>query len=90
VQGEKILGIITEKDITKNIANSTKKVSSVMTKQITTIDPNENIEEAAIIMSKNKIKHMPVVNKNSKLLGIITSTDILKHSEDLDDDFLFD
>ncbi|MBM3247158.1 CBS domain-containing protein, partial [Candidatus Pacearchaeota archaeon] len=38
------------------------------------------------LMAKNKIKHLPVL-KNDKLVGIITSGDLLQEPEDIDEDF---
>jgi len=89
LKGGEIAGIITEKDITKNAPNLTKRVSSVMFKSIVTVDHEEELDHAAFLMSKNKIKHLPVV-KEEKLVGVITATDLIDNVEDLDDDFFFD
>ncbi len=89
VKGEDIYGIVTEHDITKNADNLLKKISNTMTKNVLTIQENEDIEEAAEIMSKNKIKRLPVVNEDGKLTGIITVTDLIAHAEELGEDFLF-
>ena len=40
-------------------------------------------------MAKNKIKKLPVVNKG-KLVGILTATDVIAHSKQLNQDFFFD
>ena len=89
VKGSKITGIITEKDIIENISNSGKKISSVMAKKVVTVNQEEDIDEAAMIMAKNKIKRLPVVDKNGDLLGIITATDLLANSDELNEDFMF-
>ena len=56
---------------------STRKVRTVMRRQPFTIEPEANAADAAAIMAKRKIGALPVVSKG-KLVGIITSTDILK------------
>ena len=89
-KGERITGIVTEKDIVKNISDSRKKIFSLMSKNIVEVDENENIEDAAEMMAKNKVKHLPVIDKNEKLAGIITSTDIIAHSDDIDEDFFLE
>ena len=86
---KKIVGIITENDVIKNISSLNGKISKSMTKNVITIDSGESIENAAVIMGKNKIKRLPVI-KNENLVGIITATDILANSEDLGESFFFD
>jgi len=86
VHEETIRGIVTEKDITKNADNLSKRVSSVMVRNTITIDAEDEISNAAELMAKNKIKHLPVL-KNDKLVGIITSGDLLQEPEDIDEDF---
>ena len=90
VKGNIILGIITERDIMNNVLNLDKKVYSVMPKKVITIKQDQDIDDAAMLMSRNKIRRLPVVNTNEKLVGIITSTDLIAHSEDIGDEFLFD
>lgn len=89
VKGDKILGIITENDFVKHADNMNQKVSSVMSKKVVTIEEDDEIDYAADIMTKNKIKRIPVV-KDEKLTGIITSSDLVAHSEDLNEDFLIE
>ncbi len=50
-----------------------------MTQPLITIDPNTAVEEAAPIMANNTIKTLPVIEKN-KILGILTSSDIVKNN----------
>lgn len=90
VKEDKILGILTERDIMINVANIQKRISAIMAKQIVTIDQGDDMDDAAMIMAKHKIKHLPVVNKDGKLAGIITATDLIAHSDDLNEDFFFE
>ncbi len=90
VKGDKILGILTERDIMNNISNLGAKISTVMARKVITIDREEDIDEAALLMTKNKIRRLPVVDNDKRLVGIITSTDLIAHSEDISEEFLFD
>lgn len=90
VSGDDIRGIVTEKDITENISSTDKKISSFIKKDVVTVENNEELDRAALLMKKNKINHLPVVNNDGKLVGIISSRDLIENSEDLGDDFLFD
>jgi acetoin utilization protein AcuB len=51
-------------------------VSRSMTKKVITIGPDADIFEAQEKMAKNKIRHLPVVAKDNKLVGIVTDRDI--------------
>lgn len=89
----KIIGIITERDILSKVVAAGKgsasmSVRDLMTANIITIEPEENIEEAASIMSKHKIKKLPVVS-GDRLVGIITATDIVMHADEIGELYLF-
>lgn len=91
VEKGKLVGIITERDILKYVATSAKPnapVSKVMSKNVKTVASNSDIEEAAAIMTQNKIKKLPVVDRG-KLVGIVTATDLVAHAENFDEPFFF-
>ena len=51
-------------------------VSRSMTPRVITIDPESNIFKAQQLMAENKIRHLPVVDENQRLIGIVTDRDI--------------
>jgi CBS domain-containing membrane protein len=53
-------------------------VEQVMTKNLTTIFPETTIKEAAEILSKNEFHALPVI-ENGLLVGIVTTTDLIKY-----------
>ena len=53
-------------------------VEQVMTKNLTTIVPATTIKEAAEILSKNEFHALPVL-ENDVLVGIVTTTDLIKY-----------
>ncbi len=55
-----------------------KVVKSVMSSPAITIKPNASIEEASRMLIENGINHLPVVDDEGKLIGIVTSWDIAK------------
>jgi len=55
-----------------------KKVQNIMRRGVLTVHPDTYASEAAAIMADNKVGALPVVNKDNKLVGIISSTDILR------------
>jgi len=89
MEDDNVSGIITERDVMKNVDSLGDKVSGVMSKNVITITSDTSIDGAASIMAENKIKRLPIVD-NGELVGIITATDIIANSSDLNEDFFFD
>jgi CBS domain-containing protein len=78
------VGIITETNIMRRIVEPRMDSAMVWAKDImssplTTIDVNAAVEEAAKVMMEKKINRIPVMNGN-KLVGLVSSTDIVKAS----------
>jgi CBS domain-containing protein len=79
----KVLGIITERDIINLVASKkdlNEKLEFYMTKAPITIYFDENLEKAIQIMKEKNIRHLPVVNKEGKLIGMISARDIIRVS----------
>lgn len=78
--GGKLAGIITRRDITFE-RNEKRKVSEVMTRDVITAMAGTTIEQAKDILHKQRIEKLPVVDQENKIVGLITSKDILKMDE---------
>ncbi len=75
-------GILTERDLLKRVLADAKdpkktKVSDVMSKPLVVGKPHMDVEDAARLMFKMKIKKLPVVEKG-RLLGLVTLTDLVR------------
>jgi CBS domain-containing protein len=81
VQGDRPVGIITERDILRRLvepclAPETLTARQIMTSPVLSISETANIEETAKLMARKRVKKLPVIN-NGKLVGMITYTDIV-------------
>jgi CBS domain-containing protein len=81
VQGDRPIGIITERDIINRLVEASLNpevlaAKQLMTTPLVTISQNANIEEAAKLMAKKRAKRLPVMEKD-KLVGMLTFTDIV-------------
>lgn len=82
LENNAVTGIITEKDLAKKVvakgldANKLL-VKDVMSVDLVTVEPETSLYDAMLKLTKNKIKHLPVVRDNVAL-GIITAMDILR------------
>jgi len=81
-KNRKAVGILTERDLLTRVVSQTKnprktKVETVMSKPLIVVEPDMDLEEAAKLMFKLKIKKLPVV-ENGRLIGLVTLTDLAR------------
>ena len=55
-----------------------QKVQHIMRRGVITVNPDTYVSEAAALMADHKIGALPVVDKDNKLVGILSATDILR------------
>ena len=73
-----LVGIVTNRDL-RFERDLQRKVEEVMTKEnLLTTTQSTNLEEAAEILQNHKIEKLPVVDKDGKLIGLVTYKDITK------------
>ena len=73
-----LLGIVTNRDL-RFERNMQRPIDQVMTKEnLVTTTESTDLESAADILQKHKIEKLPVVDKNNKLIGLVTYKDITK------------
>ncbi len=76
-----LVGIVTNRDL-RFEKDHTRPISEVMTKEnLITTTEFTNFEKAAELLQEFKIEKLPVVDKNNKLIGLITYKDIIKIKE---------
>jgi len=84
VKNGKPIGILTDSDIIEKVVSKNKdpsriKVKDIMSSPVIVTYPDVKIDEASLLMRKNLVKRLPIVDrKNGKLVGILTETDIAK------------
>ncbi len=82
LEGEKIAGIVTERDIVNLVAaggdpHSVRVAHGMTRRDIETVEPKTDIAEAADHMAERNIRHLPVVDKG-KVVGIISIRDLTR------------
>lgn len=78
----KLLGIMSERDyarkvIVKGRASDNTPVSDIMTHEVMTVGPAENVQHCMESMTTNKIRHLPVV-EDGEVIGIISIGDLVQ------------
>ena len=86
----KLVGILTNRDLRFEV-NPKRKVSEVMTKEnLYTAPEGTDLKKAEQLFKKTKVEKLPIVNKQGKLTGLFTYSDILKlksHPNAVKDEF---
>jgi CBS domain-containing protein len=82
VRGEELVGIVSERDYARKVillgrSSSDTPVWQIMSSPVTTVTPDEVVHRCMEIMTEQRIRHLPVVEKG-KLLGIISIGDLVK------------
>jgi CBS domain-containing protein len=78
LEGNDLLGIVTERDILKAVATGVPldtPISDTMSKDLITVDPGTSLREAARVMTEKWIRHLPVLD-GDKLVGIVSQRDL--------------
>ncbi|MEZ5089593.1 MAG: CBS domain-containing protein [Micropruina sp.] len=84
--GRQIDGIVSERDIVRELARQgagvlARTVAEIMTSDVLTCLPDDTLEETAHTMTYKRIRHLPVV-VDGELRGVISIGDVVKHRID--------
>jgi CBS domain-containing protein len=81
VEGEKIVGLVTDRDIALALgsgkATPDSPASQIMTKQVETIWQDQGIFNATQYLMGHKIRRLPIIDRQERLVGMITADDLL-------------
>jgi CBS domain-containing protein len=82
--GRKIEGIISERDIVRALANRGSaaldgSVGSVMSTDVVTCSAGDGVDRLMLLMTERRIRHLPVVDAQGHLSGIVSIGDVVKN-----------
>lgn len=80
---DRLVGIFSERDILRLVSITPTalagfKISDYMTRHVLSGHPDDNVDETQTIMHSSRIRHLPVLNNEAKLVGIISQGDLTK------------
>ena len=83
LENEKLAGIISERDYTRKVilqnrSSQTTRVREIMTEKVMYVKPEQSMDECLIIMSKNHIRHLPVL-MGDKPVGVLSVMDVVQN-----------
>lgn len=82
LEGERLVGIFTERDYARKVAlrgrnSKDTRIRDVMTQNLLTVSPSQDVDDVMAIMTENRFRHLPVVDRGL-LVGIVTIGDAVK------------
>jgi CBS domain-containing protein len=83
MDGDMLVGILSERDMVRKLLAEDKSaketpVSAVMTKHPYCTDLDASIDSCIALMSKHRFRHLPVLDANKKLIGMVSMGDLVK------------
>lgn len=82
LEGERIAGLVTERDYARKIALMDRSsrdtpVRDIMTSQVLYVRPGQTSEECMALMTENRLRHLPVLEQG-RLIGLVSIGDLVK------------
>ena len=84
VQGEKLVGILSERDYARKVILQGKSshdtpVKDIMTERVVCVQPRNTVDECMALMTDKRIRHLPVI-AHDRLLGVLSIGDLVKET----------
>lgn len=86
-EGDRLVGIVTDRDIAVRVVAEGKDVQTVTvgeiaSKDLVTVDPQQDLDEALRLMAEHQVRRLPVVEEDGRLVGILAQADVAQHGDD--------
>jgi CBS domain-containing protein len=87
VEGDRLVGVLTDRDIAIQVVASGKdpnstKVTEIASRDLITVDPQQDLDEALRLMAQHQVRRLPVVEEDGKLVGILAQADVARSGDD--------
>ena len=87
VEGGRLVGTVTDRDIAVRIVAGGKDPQSVNVREIAstdlvTVDPQQGLDEALRLMANHQVRRLPVVGEDGRLVGIVAQADVAREAND--------
>lgn len=82
MDGEKLMGIVTERDYARKVilegkSSKDTSVSDVMTRKVLCVSPERTVDECMALMTDKRARHLPVVDQK-RVVGVVSIGDLVK------------
>ena len=83
-QTQALIGIVTDRDlvlkvVAKGLDAASTQIEVAMTHKVITCLADDDLQKVMDTMSKHQLRRIPIINKNKKILGMISQADMALH-----------
>src|ERR671938_234800 len=83
----RLTGMVTDRDIAIRVVAEGKDpqstvVREVASKNLVTIDPQQDLDEALRLMAKHQVRRLPVVEEDGRLVGVVAQADVAREGDE--------
>ena len=86
VEDGRLIGVVTDHDIAIRVVAEgrdprTTRVEDIASRDLVTIDPDEDLDEALAVMAQHDVRCLPVIEEDGTLVGMVAQADVQRHAE---------
>lgn len=83
LEGKKLVGMFSERDYARKVilqgkASRNTPVSEIMADNVVSVTTDQSIEDCMAIMTDKHVRHLPILDKDGNVLGIVSIGDVVK------------
>ena len=83
----RLTGMVTDRDIAIRVVAEGRDpqstpVREVASKDLVTVDPRQDLDEALRLMAQHQVRRLPVVEEDGRLVGVVAQADVARHGND--------
>jgi CBS domain-containing protein len=87
VENGKLIGTVTDRDIVVRLIAEGRDPGSATVREIAstdlvTVDPQQELDEGLRLMAQHKVRRLPVVEEDGRLVGIVSQADVARQEDD--------
>jgi CBS domain-containing protein len=87
VEGDRLVGTLTDRDIAIRVVAEGRdpdstKAKDVASKDVVSVDPQQDLEEALRLMSEHQVRRLPVVEEDGRVVGVVAQADVARLADD--------
>jgi CBS domain-containing protein len=87
VEGDRLVGLLTDRDIAVRVVAEGRdpeqvKVTEVASRDLVTLDPQQDLDEAIRLMARHQVRRLPVVEEDGRLVGVVAQADVAQQADE--------
>ena len=87
VEGDRLVGVLTDRDIAVRVVAEGRdpeqvKVTEVASRDLVTLDPQQDLDEALRLMARHQVRRLPVVEEDGRLVGVVAQADVAQQADE--------